>query len=303
MSQQYNLLITGAISLSSEEKQELSLMGYNLYFLQNEKSELTDIKYEDIDVVICNALFMYHPIEKFTSLKVIQLTSAGLDRVRVEYIKSHNIKLFNAGDTYSIPMSEYAICGVLDIYKQKRYYFINQEKHLWEKNKDILELNNKTVTILGCGNVGKQCAYRFKAFNCFVIGVDINKVSSPFDKYVDISSLDEVLPLTDVLVLSLPLTKETEHLIDKEKLSKLKKSAVIVNISRGKIIDQDALIDALKSNSLLGAVLDVFEEEPLSKDSPLWDMKNVIVTPHISYCGENNKDRLFEKIKINLKND
>ena len=111
--------------------------------------------------------------------------------------------------------------------------------------------------------------------------------------------LDLVLEGADIVVLTLPLTEETHHLFDKTKFEKMKNGAILVNISRGATVDTKAMIDALDTK-LGGAVLDVFEEEPLGEDSPLWDMENVIITPHNSFVGEGNNERLRKIIKSNL---
>ena len=170
----------------------------------------------------------------------------------------------------------------------------------WKKNRDILELSGKTVCIVGCGSVGTECAKRFKALGCGVIGVDIYpRLNENYEKMMGLESLKYVLPKSDVVILTLPLTDETVHLMNEEKLNKMKHNAVLVNISRGSIVDTDALIN--KMSDLGGVVLDVFEEEPLGVESPLWRMKNVILTPHNSFVGEKNRDRLQKVILSNIK--
>lgn len=295
------LLITGALNLNESQLKDIEDLGYKIIFQQNESDPLV-CDYEIIDAVICNALFLHHPIEKFTNLKLIQLTSAGLDRIPVNYIKEHNIKLFNARGVYSIPMAEFAISGVLDLYKQKRFFYENQKKHVWEKKRDLLELNGKTVTIVGCGSVGIECAKRFKAFGCHIIGVDLRRPNELFDEYFHIDDLNESLTISDVVILTLPLSIETNGMFDNDKFVLMKKNSVFVNISRGKIVQEKSLIKALKQNLLLGAVLDVFEDEPLSKDSPFWNMQNIILTPHVSFISNNSSDRMFEIIRNNLSN-
>lgn len=113
-----------------------------------------------------------------------------------------------------------------------------------------------------------------------------------------LDSLEEILIESDIVVLTLPLTNQTRYLIDEVKLKKMKKGAILVNIARGALVDTDALINALPN--LGGAVLDVFEEEPLTKENPLWNMKNVIVTPHNSFVGEGNRERIVDIILHNL---
>ena len=295
-----NLLITGAWGCAQEQFEYIEKLGHKVFFLQNEKDALP-LPYEDVEGVVCNGLFLHHSIEKFTSLKYIQLTSAGFDRVPMEYVKKNNISIYNARGVYSIPMAEFAVGGVLQLYKQSRFFMKNQAEHSWIKHRNLFELSGKTVCIVGCGSVGTECAKRFCAFGCTVFGVDMFPYESEYyEKMHPISELDFVLAKSDVVVLTLPLTEETKYVINSERIANMKKNAVVVNIARGAVIDTDALIVALNCHKIAGAVLDVFEDEPLDDKSSLWDMDNVIVTPHNSFVGEGNSVRLSEIIKSNL---
>ena len=294
------LLITGAWKYSENQYSQLQQAGYDICFAQNEQSELPDEAYE-ANIVICNALFMYHSIERFSKLETIQLISAGYDRVPMKYIKEHNITIYNARGVYSKPMAEFAICGVLQLYKKSRFFLDNQKKHMWVKHRGLGELEDKTVCIVGCGSIGTECAKCFSVFGCKVIGVgQSERIQEYFDEVVTVEKLDNTLIDTDILILSIPLSYDTYHLIDRRRLNLLKKSAVIVNVARGSVMDTDALIERLPY--IGGAVLDVFEEEPLSPDSELWDLGNVIITPHNSFVGETNGERLGNLIIKNLSN-
>lgn len=285
-----NLLITGAWKCGEEQLDLLRRSGHNVAFLQWEKDELP-CAYDWVEGVICNGLFLSHPIEKFTNLKLIQLTSAGYDRVPMDYVKAHGIKIRNAKGVYSIPLAEYAVCGVLQLYKQSRRFSESQRAHRWEKRRNLPELFGKRVLIVGCGSVGTACAKRFSAFGCSVAGIDsVPREDADFEKIVPPDDANRLLPDADVVILTLPLTEETRHFMSAERLSLLKETAVLVNIARGALVDTDALIERLPT--IGGAVLDVFEEEPLDERSPLWDMENVILTPHNGFEGEGNAERL-----------
>lgn len=293
------LLITGALKITIGQTEQLKNLGAEIFFMQDEKGILP-IEPSMIEGIICNGLFLYHDVKKFANLKFVQLTSAGFDRVPMDYCNDKGIKVLNARGVYSIPMAEFAVMGVLSLYKNSKFFFENQKNAVWEKHRGILELCGRTVAILGCGSVGTECAKRFNAFGCKVIGVDIVKVDNVgFDETYLIEDLDKVLHISDVVVLTLPLTDKTEGLIDADKFGKMKDGCVFVNIARGKIVKTDALTKALE-NKLFGAVLDVFEEEPLDKNSPLWEMDNVILTPHNSFVSDKNSDRLFMVIMENL---
>ena len=254
-----------------------------------------------VEGTVCNGLFLHHDISKFENLRFIQLTSAGFDRVPMEEVNRRGIKICNARGVYGIPMAEFAVAGVLQLYKQSRFFTENQKSHGWNKHRGLLELWGKQVAIVGCGNIGQECAKRFAAFDCRVVGVDIFEAELPnISKMYHISKLQEVLPHSDVVVLTLPLTEETKHLFGESAFAAMKKGAILVNIARGGVVDTKALIQALQDH-LGGAVLDVFEEEPLSPDSPLWDMEQVLLTPHNSFVGDHNSQRLESVIFSNLK--
>ena len=294
------LLVTGAWGCTETELETLSALGNDIVFMQNEK-DILPCAYDEVEGVICNGLFLYHDIKNFTALKFIQLTSAGFDRVPIEYIKEKGIKIYNAKGVYSIPMAEFAICGVLDLYKQSRFFGENQKKHKWEKHRSLLELTGKTVAIIGFGSVGAECAKRFKAFDTTVLAVDIVKPEgSHFDEFFSFENIKNALSKADIVVLTIPLTEKTRGMFDENMLSYFKDKSVLVNISRGAVLDESALFSALESGKLMGAVLDVFCEEPLSPENPLWDNPNVIITPHNSFVGEGNSARLFHIIKANL---
>lgn len=293
-----NLLITGAWQQAKDYIAEIEGTGHSVRFLQFEKDALP-CDYKWVEGIIGNGIFLTHPIEKFTNLRYIQLTSAGFDRVPMDYVKAHGITIRNARGVYSAPMAEYAVAGVLFLYKQMRFFAEKQKEHIWEKHRGLMELCGKTVCIVGCGSVGTECAKRFKAFGCHVVGVDLfPRQDECYERMIKLESLDDVLPGADVIVLTLPLTDETRHMMNAERLGLLKKSAVLVNIARGAVVDTEALVERI--DKIGGAVLDVFEEEPLDANSALWDKENVVVTPHNSFVGEGNSNRLSQVIIDNL---
>lgn len=288
-----NLLVTGAWQQATDYLEELE-KEHEVIFMQWENKELP-CEYEWVEGIIGNGIFLSHPIERFKNLRYIQLTSAGYDRVPMNYVEEHQIKIHNARGVYSIPMAEFAIAGVLQLYKQARFFSNNQKNHQWIKHRDLLELNGKKVCIVGCGSVGTECAKRFSAFGCQVVGIDLYpREDEYYQEMLHLKMLDDVLSQMDIIVLTLPLTEETHYLMNDGRFKQLKEGAVLVNIARGAVVDTEALIKNL--DKLGGAVLDVFEEEPLSGDSELWDREDVILTPHNSFVGEKNQKRLKECI-------
>lgn len=288
-----NLLITGAWTDAKKHIADIEAMGHQVRFLQQEKDELP-CTYEWVEGVICNGLFLHHPISQFKNLRYIQLTSAGYDRVPMDEVERRHIEIHNARGVYSIPMAEFAIAGVLDLYKDMARFREQQKRHVWAKNRSIRELAGSKVLIIGCGSVGTECAKRFKAFDCRVIGIDvIVKDDCHYDAIKKLQELQAEVKDADIMVLTLPLTEDTRGLIDREILSSFK--GTLVNIARGGVVDQKALEEWNGS-----AVLDVFDEEPLKESSPLWEREKTIITPHNSFIGNRNGLRLKNLIMHNL---
>lgn len=292
-----NILMTGAFQLDSGEREQLEAAGHKVFVHPDERAPVEHP--ERYEAVVCNGLFLHNPIENFTGLRLIQLTSAGLDRVPLDYIRAHGIELHNAAGVYSVPMAEFAVCGILQLYKQSRFFAENQTWHKWEKHRGLPELSGKRVCILGCGDVGREIAKRLRAFGCRITGVNrAVRVLPDFDEVLPLDKLAETAAACDILVCCIALTPETRSIVSEEIFGRLHDGAVFVNVARGALVDEAALTKWLQSGG--HAVLDVFAEEPLPESSPLWDMESVILTPHNSFVGDGNRERLWVKIKENL---
>ncbi len=297
-----NLLVTGAWQGYADNAQLLQEMGHEVVFMQQEADALPCAP-EWVEGVIGNGIFLHHSIEQFPHLRYIQLTSAGADRVDMDYVRAHGITLHTAGATYAIPMAEFTLCGVLELYKDMRGFAEKQMLRRWEKNCHLLELHGKHVLIIGCGNYGRACAERFRAFGCHITGLDVRTdIHCPaFHTIAHVRELDARLPQADIIVLAAPGTEENRHLFDHKRMELVKQGAVLTNLCRGNLVAEYALALAIQHGKLLGAVADVFEREPLHERSLLWNYRNVIVTPHNSFVGEGNAARLNEVIIENLR--
>ena len=280
----------------------LRALGLELVFLPDVGERPYELDFSDIDAVLCYRFFCYNDIARFPRLKFIQTTSHGLDHMPLDYIRAHGITLCDARGVYGAPMAEYALCGVLQLYKGAALYAAQQRAHVWKHPALIRELAGRQVTILGTGSVGSECARRFAAMGCRCVGLcrHPRQDAAGFAVQRGIAELDAVLPETDILLVTLPLTGETTGLIDARRLALLKEGAVLVHIARGPIVDATAMLTALRSGRLSGAVVDVFDEEPLPADSPLWDAPNLILTPHSSFIGEHNPERFFTLLYKNM---
>lgn len=296
-----NILITGAFKYSDVQSEAIKRLGYNIIDMSLESGELP-IDPVNIDAVICNGLFLHHDIREFKVLKFIQLTSAGLDRVPIDYINANGIRLCNARGVYSIPMAEWVIMRILEIYKSTGCFNFQQRNKQWLKHRDLREISGIKVAIIGAGNVGYEIAKRLAAFDAHIVGFDVHKNDTPsFEEVKLISKFRDEVDEFDIIVLTAPQTPETKYMIDETILSMMKADAILVNVSRGTLIDERALTKVLSSRTDLFAILDVFETEPLSQESPLWEMDNVKVSPHNSFVGNGNQQRLFDVILNNLK--
>ncbi len=292
-----NLLITGAAQPNKKFLSKLEGEGWFITIHKQEK-ELV-LNPEIYEGVICNGLFLYNDIRKFHNLKTIQLTSAGLDRVPIDYINQRGIKLFNARGVYSIPMAEWVVGVILNHYKKLNAFHEQQEKHEWIKIRSLQELSGKQIAIIGAGNIGGEVAKRLQAFDAYVTGYDIKPFDNPY--FTSIKKVGEFLPQEfDIVILTAPHTEQTHHLINKEVLNHFKSGSLLINMSRGGLINEDALLEIMTERADITAILDVFEEEPLSVDSELWNLPNIHIFPHNSFVGENNVKRLHDVILKNL---
>lgn len=224
-------------------------------------------------------------IIKATQLKWLQLTWAGADKyTRMKHLPEP-LTITNASGAFGTIISEYVIGAIIALYRSFPDYYQNQQQHLWMKSDSSDTIYGKTVLILGTGDIGTGLARRLKAFGTHIIGLRRNPKASAipdFDEIHGLSQLDDMLKKADIVVGCLPNTSETSGLLDEQRLRLMKKDALLINVGRGSLIKNDALVQVLKADHLKGVALDVSEIEPLPEDSPLWDMPNVFITPHIA---------------------
>lgn len=295
------LLLTGCFDYSNKQIELLKSIGFDVYYIKNESDKIPfDTK--SFDAVVCNGLFLYHDIKDFRNLKIIQLTSAGLDRVPLDYIKNKSIQIHNARGVYSIPMAEWALTKVLDVYKNTEFFHNNQKGKKWIKERNLREIDGKKVAVIGAGNVGEEVAKRFGALNASVDGFDISPMVKPFFLQVfGMDTLADKICEYDIIIVTLPLTAETKGMFDHKLLSKMKGSSMIINVSRGAVFNEKDLTNLLIDRTDIIAALDVFESEPLNVNSKLWNLPNAILSPHNSFVSEGNNYRMFSVIFNNLK--
>jgi len=233
-------------------------------------------------------------------LKWIQLVSAGIDYLDGTGLLESDVMLTTARGCFDIPLSEYALGAMLLHAKGVLRFLENKQRHAWERSTPT-QLNGKRLGILGLGSVGSEVARRATGFNLHRCAFDPYVSEEHADGLgVGLVGLDELLGTSDYVVITLPLTQETRHIIGAAELNRMPRHAFLVNISRGNIIDEQALIDSLRNNRIAGAALDVFEQEPLPAESPLWDLPNVYLSPHIAAGSDQHAVRVTELFCKNL---
>lgn len=240
---------------------------------------------------------------KGSNLRWIQSWSAGVNSMPLTTLSENSIVLTSANGVHAYPISETIFALMLGLTRKIHTYVQQQQRKEWHHAQMNLEIHGKTLGIIGVGEIGKETARIAKAFRMNVIGIrHSGKPTENVDEMFTPDKLHEVLPKCDYVVITLPLTDETDGMFGIEEFKRMKKSAFLINIGRGEVIVEHELVHALQENLIAGAGLDVFTKEPLEDDSPLWEMNNVIITPHTSGSTEHYTKRVIEDIFIpNLK--
>jgi len=219
-------------------------------------------------------------ITRHESLRWVHSVSAGVDHLPFPQLMASDITLTNASGVFDVPVAELVMAFILAAVKRLPQFFAQQQAHEWNRL-ELGVLPDLTAGIVCMGAIGSEIARLCRAFGMRVIGLQRQPQPSEYAEEVfGADRLHELLARSDFVVVACPLTEETRGLIGREELTAMKPQAWLINIARGPIVDQEALIDALREERIGGAALDVFAEEPLPEDSPLWELPNVILTPH-----------------------
>jgi D-2-hydroxyacid dehydrogenase (NADP+) len=254
--------------------------------------------------IVPETQYVYDAMRNSKALQWVHIHSAGVDRQIFLDLMARGVTVTNSSGASAGIVAQTALTGLLALGRRFPQLARAQRAHAWEpffKVGQPPELEGQTATIVGWGPIGQKLAAWLGAIGLKIIVVRQSASSTiPDIPVVSFADFDSVLPKTDWLVLACPLTSLTTNLVSAKALSLMKPSAHIVNISRGAVIDEPAMIDALQNGRLAGAYLDVFAQEPLSPDSPLWDMPNVICTPHTAGFSDAILQRMAEKFLENV---
>lgn len=256
---------------------------------------------KDADIV-AGFPWVISSIKVAKKLKWIHTFSAGMDKVLTPEVVKSKVIVSNSSGIHAIPIAEHVLGFMLNFTRKFYHSFRKQQKKVWERNQDLTELRDKTVLVIGLGNIGTQVARLSSCFGAHIMAIkqDIKDKPEFVSKVYSINHLEKILSKADFVVLCLPLTPQTHHLFNMKKIKLMKKSAVLINIGRGGLINEKELIEALDKKIISGAGLDVTEEEPLPKESKLWKMENVVITPHHSGWSEKYMDRAIDLFCLNL---
>lgn len=299
----YNLLIPDAAADRLKAKLEPLLDQVDLY-LMHEGGKITldgaDVDPAGMDIhfgwfsrdVMFGGYSREYAIQllKAPNLKWVQSASAGLDNPLFSKLAAKGIRMTNS-DAQSPAIAEYVVASVLERYQQYVVRRGHQANHDWQDT-DFRELYGSNWLVIGYGNIGRRIGIRASAFEANVTGVKRSKVESPGARQIiTYDELAAILPEQDVVVLACALTDDTRDMVDKKFLAAMKPDSILVNIGRGDLINEDALLQTLDADGIDYAVLDVFREEPLPETSRFWDHPRVLVTPHSSNRGSGTNDR------------
>ncbi len=234
-------------------------------------------------------------------LRWLQVWGAGVDKLPLDRLNRAGVTVTTASGVHPNPVSETAFAMMLAFSRGLHTAVRNQTRSAWLSAGSLSEIHGKTLGIVGVGVIGAEIAKLAQAFGMRVMGIRRSGKPAPHvDWMSDMSGLDELLKESDYVVAVMPLTAETRRLFGREQFAAMKRTAYFINVSRGGTTDTEALMSALRTGEIAGAGLDVFEQEPLPTDHPLWTMDNVIVTPHNGGVTDRYQERATEIFLANL---
>ena len=292
------------LPLKEEHKHQLEQAAPEWEYIHLGKIKPTFQQVQDANIIIGN--ISMDIIKKIPNLEFLQLNSAGVNGYADHPEFPKHVKLANASGAYGVAISECILAGILTLMKHIPAYIHNQSKHEWKDEGTVKSIYGSHILVLGLGNIGKEFSKRAYAMGAHITGIKRNIQDKPeyIEKLCTMDHLYEELEQADIIVSSLPGSKSTYHLFDEEALSHVKKQPIFVNVGRGTLIDSKNLYKALQKNIFSAAYIDVTDPEPLPNDSSLWDLDNLMITPHVTggYHLEETLNRIVQISATNIKN-
>ena len=264
-----------------------------------------DLAFFSSDVFPQYSRQFFSTVRKAPTLQWLHVFNAGVDHPIYTEMLQRGVRLTTSAGTTAVPIAQTAITGLLMLARNFPRWLAAQRERRWDPMRPPdfpRDLPGQTALIVGLGSIGSEIARLARALGLKVIGVrrSPQRPGDPVDELHPPQKLAELLPRADWLIIASPLTAETRGMINADLLARLPQGARIINIGRGEIIDETAMIEALRSGHLGGAYLDVFEKEPLPTESPLWDLPNVLISPHNSAAASGNDERVYQMFLANL---
>ncbi|MBR0657783.1 D-2-hydroxyacid dehydrogenase [Neoroseomonas oryzicola] len=284
-----------------------ALRNTGIRFIEVRSREELDAKVAEADVLVCSGMWRNDLPQIAPKLKFVQSASAGTDQYDREVLKKAGIRLASGQGINANAVSEHAIALMLALLRRIPEARDNQAKHVWRgmmgdfsKRED--EAGGKTAVVVGLGRIGGRITRLCKALGMTVVGVrrDVSGGAEGADEVHSFRDLKPLLPRADFLILACPLTDETRGLIDAEAIALLKPTAQVINVARGRVVDEAAISAALAAHRIKGAALDVTADEPLPATSPLWDMPHVLITPHTGGETHMYEDNVLDFMMENI---
>jgi phosphoglycerate dehydrogenase-like enzyme len=261
----------------------------------------------EADVLVISGMWQNNLLDRANKLRFIQSIGAGTDQFPRDELAKRGIRLTSARGVNARAVAEHAMALILALSRRLPEARDNQARRMWRGMIGDLaeredELGGKTLLVVGLGDIGGRLARLAKAFEMHVVGLRRDPAAGrgAADSVHRMDELKSLLPAADFVALTCPLTKETEHLIDAEAFGRMKPSTYLLNIARGRVVDEAALIGALAAQQIAGAGIDVTAEEPLAPSSPLWGMPQVLITPHTAGETRRYEDNVIEILRDNL---
>jgi phosphoglycerate dehydrogenase-like enzyme len=257
------------------------------------------------DVFPTHSRQFFSAVRKAPALRWLHVFNAGVDHPIYTEMLQRGVRLSTSAGATAVPIAQTAITGLLMLARNFPRWLRGQRERRWDPMRvpDFpRDLVGQTAVVLGLGSIGREIARLARVLGLRVIGIrrSPRREDDPVDELHPPQQLAALLPRADWLIIACPLTAETRGLVDASLLARLPPGARIINMARGEIIDEAALVDALRDGRLGGACLDVFAKEPLPEASPLWDLPNVLVSPHNSAAAQGNNERVYRMFMANL---
>ncbi|MGI9424437.1 MAG: D-2-hydroxyacid dehydrogenase [Hyphomicrobiaceae bacterium] len=282
--------------------------GTSIKHFQTWTPEDTHQRIAEGHVLVASGFWQNSLLESAMALRFIQVCAVGYDQFDRSAIAARGVRLANAAGVNANAVSDHALALILGLTRQLHYSRDNQRRRYWRPMISNIssredELPGKVLLIYGTGQIGGRIAKLAKAFGLVVWGIrrDVSKSDPNIDELHAPSEFLSLLPRADVVVLACPLTNETRGLMDQDAFSAMRESAFFINVARGGCADHDALVAALKDGQIAGAGIDVTDPEPLQSKSALWDLDNVILTPHTGGETRRYEDNVIDVLLDNLK--